>query len=878
TGLRVVGKGELVYLSGRELTGKPVTSYSWSFLSVPAGSAATLDSVNTRWTTFVPDTTGEFVIRLEIGTPAGTAADTVSIMAAKYVGLGSLARVTPQFPQCDLGCHATKVAQWRKTAHAEIFTLGIDGIASDHYQSRCISCHTVGYDVSPTANNGGFDDVARELGWTFPAATVPGNWDSLVAHYPKLAQLANIQCENCHGPGSLHGGNPKGIDVTLDEGVCGRCHDAPTHHIKSFQWKQSLHAVGVATGATRAECAECHSGYGFVHAVDKDLQYLRQTLGEPRVTCQVCHDPHSDENPDQLRTTEDVVLKNGEVISEGGLGKLCMHCHKSRQDAVTYATVWRSRFGPHHSVQADILAGTNAVTFGMHVPSSNHLKVVENSCVGCHMAPTPAAPSPAKDHVGEHTFAMSWDGGTPDNPADDVDNVAPCQSCHGPIRSFADLKAKQDYDGDGQIESAQDEVKGLLEAVAMLLPPIGSPEVALEVRPTVNPGYTPLQLQAAYNYLMVKEDGSYGIHNYQFAVNLLKVTHAALTTGDIGAGRILSIRDVPNDNGKQVLITWTRFGGDGIGPMPIKKYLIWLRVDLSNGTALAQKGTPVYESLSAFRPEGVKPGQGALVMIDGELWLQAGYAEAAGMEQYTAIAPTLFDSTKTDGMHWSVFRISGHTDIPAIYAMSAPDSGYSVDNLVPSTPTNVAATVTAQGIELTWGKPTDEDFRYFAVYRSTTPGFDPSRLSPIATTTEPRYLDPDVAAGVTYYYRIAAFDFSGNQSQFSSEVSVFVTGVAGQLSGRIPADFVLEQNYPNPFNPSTEIVFGLPRSEDVTLTVYSMQGQAVRTLVRGRMAAGYHRVTWDGRSDQGETLAAGTYIYRLQAGDLQITKKMVFLK
>ncbi len=878
TGLRVVGKGELVYLSGRELTGKTVTSYSWSLLRVPAGSRATLSSTDTPTTTFVPDTTGEFLIRLEIATDAGPAADTVSIVAARYVGIGILGGATAHFPQCGLGCHAGKVSQWRETKHAEIFTLGIDGIASDHYQSRCISCHTVGYDVSPTADNGGFDDVARQLGWTFPSQTVPGNWDTLVARYPQLAQLANIQCENCHGPGSLHGGNPQGTDVTMDEGVCGKCHDAPSHHIKSYQWKQSLHAVGVAFAATRAECAECHSAYGFVHAVDKDLQYLRQTLGEPRVTCQVCHDPHSAENLHQVRTVADVVLKNGHVISEGGAGKLCMNCHKSREDAVTYATAWHSRFGPHHGPQADVLAGTNVVTFGLHIPSSNHLKVVEEGCVGCHMAPTPSSPSPAANHLGEHTFAMHWDGGTPDNPADDVDNVTACQHCHGPIRSFADLKAKEDYDGDGQIESAQDEVKGLLEAVAMLLPPIGSPEVALEVRPTVNPGYTPVQLQAAYNYLVVKEDGSYGIHNYQFAVNLLRASYAALTTGDIGAGRILSIRDVPNDNGKQVLITWTRFGGDGIGPMPIKYYMIWRRPDLAGKTATTQKGGRVYESLELVRPEQIKPEEGAVVLINGEPWIFAGYVPAAAMEQYAAVAPTLFDSTKTGGMHWSVFRISGHTDIPGVYAMSAPDSGYSVDNLVPNTPTNIVATVTSQGVELKWAEPVDEDFRYFAIYRSTTPGFDPRASRPIATTTEAKYLDPDVVAGTTYYYRVSAFDFSGNESRYSEECVVLVSGVTGSTGGRVPTDFVLEQNYPNPFNPSTEIVFGLPRPEQVTVTVYSMQGHPIRTLVQGRMAAGYHRVSWDGRDDAGELVSAGTYIYRLEAGNLRLSKKMIFLK
>ena len=71
---------------------------------------------------------------------------------------------------------------------------------SSHYNSGCIQCHVVGYDTDPLAVNGGFDDVAASLDppWTFPDELVPGNWDAMD---PKLQNLSNIQCENCHGAG-----------------------------------------------------------------------------------------------------------------------------------------------------------------------------------------------------------------------------------------------------------------------------------------------------------------------------------------------------------------------------------------------------------------------------------------------------------------------------------------------------------------------------------------------------------------------------------------------------------------------------------------------------------------------------------------------------
>ncbi len=89
----------------------------------------------------------------------------------------------------------------------------------------------------------------------------------------------------------------------------------------------------------------------------------------------------------------------------------------------------------------------------------------------------------------------------------------------------------------------------------------------------------------------------------------------------------------------------------------------------------------------------------------------------------------------------------------------------------------------------------------------------------------------------------------------------------------LPQQFTLEQNYPNPFNPVTEIAFTLPSATEVTLSVYNITGQRVATLINGVMDAGPHTVAWDA-----EGFASGIYLYRLEAGDMMQTKKMVLLK
>ncbi len=876
-GLKVIGKGELIYLSGHEASGEQITSYQWSFSNLPAGSNAILDSTDTQWTTFRPDTTGQFVVQLTISTASGSDDTTITITSAKYVGVGTVGGQSPDVSkgQCAV-CHSDKEAEWESTGHSTMFQLAIDGLKSSHYNESCIECHTVGYNKDSTAVNDGFDDIAAALGWKFPETLQVGNWDSLVANYPDLAAKANIQCENCHGPGSLHFGDKSKIDITLDEGMCGRCHEEPPYHVKNVQWERSAHAVGVAFAAPRAECAECHSGYGFIDRMEGKSE-LR--TGFPQISCAVCHDPHSAENEHQIRSVDDITLKNGEIVSFGSLGKFCMNCHHSRRDAKTYAQEWHSHFGPHHSNQADMLAGTNAIDFGLPIPSSNHKNVVPEACVTCHMAATPAPDQPGHDRVGEHTFAMHWDGGTPDDPSDDVDNVAPCQQCHGNISSFEDIKAKQDYDGDGVIEAAQDEVKGLLDEVGKLLPPLGDPAIAIDLNPTTDPNYTPVQLLAAYDYKFVQEDGSYGIHNYQYAIHLLQAAHAALTTGDIGAGAIESIADVPNDQGKKVRIVWSRFGGDGVANNPLKFYALWRRVDASaKVVGKVTQTDKVFNSLGALPASLEKLEPGARVMFEGGLWDFAGTVPAAGLEKYSALAPTLFDSTKFDGMHWSVFMVSGHTDIPAIYAVSAPDSGYSLDNLAPAAPANVTGKETEMGITLQWAKSRDEDFKFFTVYRSTSPGFDPKLSNPIAKLTENQYIDTDVQVGTTYYYRVTSFDFSGNESLPSNEVPVVVTSVAMGSSEAIPDNYELAQNYPNPFNPSTVIRFGLPEATHAKLTVYNLLGIPIRVLAEGKFGAGYHTLIWDAKNDKGQLVGGGTYIYRLETPQGVLTRKMVLIK
>jgi hypothetical protein len=106
-----------------------------------------------------------------------------------------------------------------------------------------------------------------------------------------------------------------------------------------------------------------------------------------------------------------------------------------------------------------------------------------------------------------------------------------------------------------------------------------------------------------------------------------------------------------------------------------------------------------------------------------------------------------------------------------------------------------------------------------------------------------------------------------------------VTYYPTDAGGTPMAQTRLGQNYPNPFNPTTTIAFTVRERSRVSLRIYNVAGQLVRTLVDDVRAAGVsHTVDWDGRNARGRSVASGVYFYRLVTKDATMTRKMVLLK
>jgi hypothetical protein len=356
----------------------------------------------------------------------------------------------------------------------------------------------------------------------------------------------------CHGPGSQHAStfDKNKIAINAKANACASCHDEPWRHNKYAQYENSVHADAIfETGFARAGdnsmgfCARCHDGQGFIDFTKGELLDATTLTAASHVaiTCATCHDPHGNSNNFSLRSTPvgtDTLGNGYSYTNVGGEGQVCMNCHKARRDVVSYVAggVNSSHWGPHHSTQSDVLLGKNAASFGSAYVSGTHQFALTNLCVDCHMVATTDTGTVTRDRVGGHSWKLY-----------DADNnyyhTTGCATCHGPKTSWEDFKATADYDGNGATESITKEINGLLTRLATALPPVGDPSIDWSILDSLKD----LNLNKAYwNYQLIANDGSKGMHNSKFAIDVLVKTLQAI--GAVVPVELTSFEANANDN------------------------------------------------------------------------------------------------------------------------------------------------------------------------------------------------------------------------------------------------------------------------------------------------------------------------------------------
>jgi len=331
------------------------------------------------------------------------------------------------------------------------------------------------------------------------------------------------------------------------------------------------------------------------------------------------------------------------------------------------------------------------------------------------------------------------------------------------------------------------------------------------------------------------------------------------------SGRIRSVKDVPNDQGGKVTITWLASELDQDLNL-LQFYSIWRAIPVTK----QPPGTLI--NLKDLKIDFAGPGYRlAIEKGDTLAWEWIANQPAHRLPVYSYTCSTLFDSMSTSsGMHY--FMVSAHTSNPNAFFNAVMDSGYSVDNLAPAAPQNLVGTFANGVVNLHWRPVTDLDLQQYLLYRSLTPNINPAVDTAFTSTTDTALVDGDPPAGGFVYYIVIAQDIHDNLSDPSNEISVAITGIM-KNGNEIPLSFKLNQNYPNPFNPHTVIQFDLPGASQVVIRIYNSLGEQVAVLVDQELSAGKYNYIW---LPQG--LASGIYFYTIQAENYRAVKKMVLMK
>jgi hypothetical protein len=305
------------------------------------------------------------------------------------------------------------------------------------------------------------------------------------------------------GADGANGAN--GADGADGNVTCIACHSESNMAAVEDQYEMSVHALSphagsptyiyAGAGANRKSCAVCHTHEGFLEVMFTGRDSLTSALAAPtRIGCETCHSTHvsfdfeTDGQDYALRSTSPVNLitfdTEDQRVDIDPSTNLCINCHQSREGAPSADgdgnfTITSSRYGPHHGPQGNLLEGIDGyeVAGSVSYPGTKSFHHRNSGgCISCHM------------HEGSHTFEP---------------NLASCTDCHDAT----------------DIDDIQTEVEDLLDQLHDALLEEGS---ITATGSTVSGNYPISVVGATYNYKLIEEDRSMGIHNPAYIKALLK--------------------------------------------------------------------------------------------------------------------------------------------------------------------------------------------------------------------------------------------------------------------------------------------------------------------------------------------------------------------
>jgi len=218
----------------------------------------------------------------------------------------------------------------------------------------------------------------------------------------------------------------------------------------------------------------------------------------------------------------------------------------------------------------------------------------------------------------------------------------------------------------------------------------------------------------------------------------------------------------------------------------------------------------------------------------------------------------------------------------AITINSFSNLGTAGDYSLPVTLASFQARAGYGNIQLEWTTASEENNAGFYLMRAEDPEGEFIRLNNeliegngnANTSHDYRYTDPEVTPEVTYYYKLYSVDYNGDVYAYNT--------MASSTAMSLPKSFAIYQNYPNPFNPTTHLKFDVPKQAEISIEIYNMLGQKVRTLVNNKVyqPGVYDNIIWNARDDRGNQVANGIYymVFSAKNFDFRQVRKLVFMK
>jgi hypothetical protein len=319
---------------------------------------------------------------------------------------------------------------------------------------------------------------------------------------------------------------------------------------------------------------------------------------------------------------------------------------------------------------------------------------------------------------------------------------------------------------------------------------------------------------------------------------------------------IVSVADIPGDQGGRVKVNWTASDWDVLNLQTITHYSIWRATEFEPTAATRVSGASAIGADfngTAFRRD----------VTDEYYWEWIGNQDALYSPRYSFSASTRADSTG-EGASEHYFQVVSHTANQFVFWPSNVGSGHSVDNLAPAAPLYLTAQRSGPDVNLRWNRVRVLDLRDYSVYRATSSGVTPVPINFLSSSDDTVLVDASVPTSALYYI-VTAYDVHENQSARSNEASVGALTSVGNLPP-IHGLTVLD-NVPNPFG-----------ATDVEIDVFDVSGRPVRSERTVPLAAGWREIPFDTRDDAGRLLPSGVYFYRVRASGQTINRKMVIAR